>query len=140
MFTHFLLTRNHDKDTIIFRIPDSRKSKNGKLNLLRSARRWRKAVLTRKKAKTDMGITVAELRRNELSEDYEVRIFLGPLRSWQICLLTTSGKVVDVETKRATPKSWRHFEDAVDFVREHCVPSAPIVVEIDGLVLRQGQK
>ncbi len=87
-----------------------------------------------------MGITVAELRRNELSEEYEVKIFFGPLRSWQICLLTISGKVVDVETKRATPKSWRHFEDAVDFVREHCVPSATIVVEIDGIFLRQSQK
>ncbi|MBU9384975.1 hypothetical protein [Burkholderia gladioli] len=96
--------------------------------------------MTKRKAKTAMGITVAELRRNDANEAYDVKIFLGPLKSWQMSLLMESGKLVDVETKRATPKTWRHFEDAILFALENCGAKKGFIVEIDNIVLRQEHK
>jgi hypothetical protein len=84
-----------------------------------------------------MGITTAELAAGLLSESYEVRIFLGPVKTWQITLTTKSGKVVEIETRRGTPKTWRVFEDAVRFVLTQCRESKRIRVELEGLIFEQ---
>ncbi|HGO6126519.1 TPA: hypothetical protein ACK3RK_005067 [Burkholderia cepacia] len=124
-------------DTIKIQNTDSRKTEFGKMSLIRATARLKKAVLTKRKAKTAMGITVAELRGKEIEEPYEVKIFLGPLKSWQISLITQSGKTIDVETKRSAPKTWRYFEDAVEFATSNCQEALRMQVQIGEILLKQ---
>ncbi|KWI31989.1 hypothetical protein WT71_10645 [Burkholderia stagnalis] len=82
-----------------------------------------------------MGIIVAELAKGVLKEPYNVRVYLGPVGKWQIALTTQSGRLLEVETREGTPKTWRVFEDAMEVVIASCKEAQEVRVEVGPLVL-----
>jgi hypothetical protein len=71
------------------------------------------------KGRAKMGITQAELMKG-IPDRYEVKIFLGPLKSWHMELRTHARAVLEIQTQRGFPKTWRNLDDAIAFSCEYC--------------------
>lgn len=89
---------------------------------------------------TDMRVTLAEVARGLIDEPYTVRLFLGSNQTWEIELLTKSGRVHQIQTRRGPTRTWLALERAIEAVRGHCRAAESILVELDGLELRWEQK
>lgn len=85
---------------------------------------------------TDMRVTLAEVARGLIDEPYTVRLFLGSNKNWEIELLTESGRVHQVQTRRGPTRTWLVLDRAIEAVRSHCSDAEGIQVELEGLVLR----
>lgn len=66
-----------------------------------------------------MGITINELDRGEPRGEFEVYIYRGQSKSWQVDLVTESGKI-EMETSRGTVKMWKILDSAMKDVFAHC--------------------
>ncbi|MDN7465828.1 hypothetical protein [Burkholderia gladioli] len=83
--------------------------------------------------KTDMGVTLNELADGAVSEDYSVEVYIGSVKTWQVKVITPSGREVDVETKRGTVKTWTVFENALRDVQLYARGVKSISVKCRGM-------
>lgn len=94
----------------------------------------RKKALLRNKRKAQMGITTTELDKGAPFESYEVLVYVGPLITWQAVIVTASGKRIEMETKRASIKTWKSLDIALRDVLKHCADATRIRVDFEGRV------
>ncbi|WP_254606677.1 hypothetical protein [Burkholderia contaminans] len=95
------------------------------------------ASLSSRNAGKNMGITQEELSRRVIliDETYEVEVYVGPSKTWQVDLVLKSGKRVEVETQRGTPKMWRTLDKALDFAIAYCTQRSKLTVRYQDLKL-----
>lgn len=82
-----------------------------------------------------MGITQTELDAG-VAFAYDVEVFRGPIKYWQIALVQDESKREVVETQRGYPKTWKSLDDALVFALEFCRDARGLRVMMGEYVLR----